>query len=114
MEVAEYRSCARHGLGYLKMVPTFQQEAKQVIKNLFEDYGLEEFTAHQFLKTYIMGYTNSYLLGLAEYHDVQQLHAVIGKYLLNHADDLNIRYIEDRASKNIFDNLDQISVWRKK
>ena len=96
------------------MVPTFQQEAKQVIKNLFEDYGLEEFTAHQFLKTYIMGYTNSYLLGLAEYHDVQQLHAVIGKYLLNHADDLNIRYIEDRASKNIFDNLDQISVWRKK
>ena len=74
-----------------------------------------EFTTHDFLRMYIMGYTNSYLKGLYEYHDVQSLHAVIGKWLLNHANDrgISVRYIEDRTSMTIFGKPDSIAVWEK-
>ena len=97
--------------GILNMVETFHYEAARVIEQL-----PDVFTSHQFLRLYIMGYTNSYLQGLAEYHDVTILHQQIGRYLLHHADDadINIRYVEDRTSITIFGREDNIAVWIKK
>ncbi len=90
------------------MLETFHQETRQVL-----DLMPKEFTTHQFLKTYIMGYTNSYLLGLAKYHDVMILHQQIGKYLLNNAANLGISYLEDRMGDSIFGKSDNIAVWVK-
>lgn len=73
----------------------------------------KQFSSHQFLKCYILCYTNSYLLGLAEYHDIQQLHAEIGKYLSNSSNTLNIKFIEKRESTNILGNIDNIAIWNK-
>ena len=95
---------------YGEMVETFPQEAMEVIGMMNP-----EFTSHDFIRTYIMRYTSSYLSGLYEYHDVQELHAVIGKWLSNHAEDndIRIRYVEHRDSMNIFGKLDKIAVWQQ-
>jgi len=95
---------------YGEMVETFPQEAMEVIRMMNP-----EFTSHDFIRTYIMRYTSSYLSGLYEYHDVQELHAVIGRWLSNHAEDndIRIRYVEHRDSMNIFGKLDKIAVWQQ-
>ena len=78
---------------YGELVETFPQEAMGVIRMMNP-----EFTSHDF-----------------KYHDVQELHAVIGKWLSNHAEDndIRIRYVEHRDSMNIFGKLDKIAVWQK-
>jgi len=98
-------------IGKQEMIETFHHEAARIIEQL-----PNEFTTHQFLKLYIMSYTNSYLLGLAEYHDVLILHQQIGRYLLNHSNDADIRisYVEDRVSTTIFGKEDSIAIWTKK
>ena len=96
------------------MVANFQQEAAQIIKMLFDDLGLKEFNAHQFIELYAMGYTKSYRLGLEEYQEVKMFHEVIGTLLSRNADGLGIVYVEHRKSTNVFGKENEVSVWRKK
>ena len=72
------------------------------------------FDSHDFLTVYILTDTLGYLELLRRYHSVEIAHEQIGRYLIDHSEELGIRKIGEIESENIFGNITHCGLWERR
>lgn len=72
-----------------------------------------EFDSHDFLMTFILIDTLSYLGLLKRCGSVEIAHQQIGQFLSNHSTKLKIEKVGDIDSENIFGKINKCALWRK-
>ncbi|MFA5540243.1 MAG: hypothetical protein WC984_01060 [Bacteroidales bacterium] len=76
----------------------------------------DKFDSHDFIKKFSGEIELDYVNLLATARTAtpfQTVHSQIGRFLRNNEDNLNIRYVEDVNSENIFGNVTECASWRK-
>ena len=93
------------------MVTNFQHEAEKIIELL-----PNEFTTHQFLKFYAMGYPLSYFELMEEYGNVRLAHNQVSNELrrLSDGNILPIVRNGETMDPSIFGKEDSVAVWNKR
>ena len=76
----------------------------------------DECDSHDFIKKFSREIELDYVYLLATAGTAtpfQTVHSQIGRFLRNNEDNLNIRYVEDVNSENIFGNVTECALWKK-
>ena len=93
------------------MVPVFQHEAEKIIELL-----PNEFTTHQFLTFYAMGYPLSYLDLMEEYGNVRLAHNQVSNELRRLSDSNLLPIVRNGKTMDpsIFGKEDSVAIWNKR
>ena len=76
----------------------------------------DKFDSHDFIKKFSKEIELDYVYLLATAGTMtpfQTVHSQIGMFLSNNQNNLNIRYVEDVNSENIFGNVTECASWKK-
>lgn len=76
----------------------------------------DKFDSHDFIKKFSREIELDYVYLLATAGTAtpfQTVHSQIGRFLRNNEDNLNISYVEDVNSENIFGNVTECASWKK-
>lgn len=111
--------CPKVSAGYQKGY-TFSINTKndrimneEIFSSIVEDMN-NEFDSHDFIKEFIWRHPAIYGQLLVKYDNVRIAHNQIGKFLLNHADVLEIEKVGDSGTDDIFGHVNSCAKWKKK